>query len=203
MVAQTCSVPFLPDPTDMLDCRFQEKGHRDDNRAGDEVQTEMPEPVSQHHLARADQEKDDPRQPPSPYPLRSAGSEHGVTVIATAAACQDANSVRRNPLMTARCRRRHQVAAKRTSRICAARLARFAVVETGLAESPGCGRPVPENSCLAWTGATCADGGSDDARTGRWAGRAGWPIRAGLRRSMRWWRQIRVFGGALNRPPVI
>lgn len=103
MVVQTCSVPFLPDPTDMLDCRFQEKGHCDDNRAGDEVQIEMPEPVTQHHLARADQEKDDPRQPPSSYPLRSAGSEHGVTVIATAADCQDANSVGRNPLMTARC----------------------------------------------------------------------------------------------------
>lgn len=97
MVVQTCSVPFLPDPTDTLDCRFQEKGHCDDNRAGDEVQIGVPEPVTQHHLARADQEKDDPRQPPSSYPLRSAGSGHGATVIATAADCQDANSVGRNP----------------------------------------------------------------------------------------------------------
>jgi hypothetical protein len=105
MVVLTCSVPFLPDPTDTLDCRFQEKGHREDNRAGDEDQIEMPEPVTQHHLARADQEKDDPRQPPSSYPLRSAGSEHGATVIATAADCQDANSVGRNPLMTARSQR--------------------------------------------------------------------------------------------------
>ncbi len=104
MVVLTCSVPFLPDPSDSLDCRFQEKGHCEDNPPGDEDQIEMPEPV-QHHLARADQEKDDPRQPPSSYPLRSAGSEHAATVIATAADCQDANSVGRNPLMTARSQR--------------------------------------------------------------------------------------------------
>lgn len=30
-----------------------------------------------------------------------------------------------------------------------------------------------------------AYGGSDDVRTGRWAGRVGQPIRAGVRRSMR------------------
>jgi hypothetical protein len=95
MVVQTCSVPFLPDPTDTLDYRFQEKGHCDDKQA--EVQIEILEPVTQHHLARADQEKGDPRQPPSSYPLRSAGSEHGATVIATAADCQDANSVGRKP----------------------------------------------------------------------------------------------------------
>lgn len=140
-VVQTCSVPFLPDPTDTLDCRFQEKGHCDDNRAGDEVQIEMPEPVTQYHLARADQEKDDPRQPPLSYPLRSAGSEHGVTVIATAADCQDANSVGRNPLMTARSQRSALAAYAQPG------LPVFVVVEAGLVECPACGRPVPENSC--------------------------------------------------------
>lgn len=177
MVVLTCSVPFLPDPTDTLDCRFQEKGHCDDNPA--EVQIEMPEPETQHHLARADQEKADPRQPPSSYPLRSAGSEHGATVKATAADCQDANSVGRNPLMTARSQRSALAAYAQPG------LPVFVVVETGLVECPACGRPVPENTCSAWTGATSADGGSDDVRTGRWAGGVGPPIRAGLRRSMR------------------